>query len=891
MKKTAFAVCAALCVALSCAFQVQAESVYRLDATTTEGLDLTAMDGYYADRMEGPLSANVNFAGPLTVDPSVSESNPFQLIGNGKTITVTAADSGFHTLPLVMYNAAGKTGGSALQFNAGWIYSGGVLDVGKYNTFKFGYLNNGNCSLESSLVNVLDGGKVSGYGLVFGRNHNLHMSVTNGASITAEYYVRIGEQTTALDSPLTAFLGITNATVKAGRHQNIADGKAFVLMGGARTADNTTENCRVVIGPGGLLEATTVVHHGGGRSAIVFDGGKYKSTGDSSAALFHSYGFYSDGSAHWPSPHIVVHGINGNPIDVEISTNRVLASGASGDSRRVYLTGDGGFVKRGTGTLIFTRKGLATCDYTGPTTIYGGGIVVTNSVFKPGRGELTVASGAFLDLNGFDVEFSGAVGDGVVSNGSDRASTLALGWDNADSLFNIAVSNDVSVMKIGTGTLTVGPKAADFAGNLVITGGVVNFAAGVAMTNLDTVTISRGATLDVRGRTFACRNLVKAGTLLTDDDTTMLFISDGDANFGGFPLQGTLVKGGTGTMSIYGDGDTNCNVVVEGGTLLVRPLAYGGKYFKVNVFKTSESVTDGTAWHKYIGEFSLYDAAGNRVNAHAYTYNERPRVGQYNGVGGVANASGLAEWEVALATSGFTNYDEGHGPDKALDGDPATYHDNMSWWGAEAFMFRMPASVADVVGYTFTTYAGGTKGQSRPVQWKIYGSEDGVNWTTLADNSIDWSDETAREALLAATPGTASTEYNNGVPYTFDTMPGGDVMPFGPDGTVTVSGGGTLEFSSSTMRLPSLTVDCSKGGGTIRNFTPAENGVLRLYNLPQEALHGQYALPVAIADVITPNVFKTWRVFIGDSLCEYVQVGVRDGHLVLCGLGMTIIFR
>ena len=869
-------------------YTVQAESVYRLDATTTEGIDLTAMAGYYADRMEGP-SSNINFSGPLTVDPSVSESNPFQLIGNGKQIAVTASGSGFHTLPLMMYNAAGKTATSTLQFNAG-TYSGGFLDVGKYNIFKYAYFSNGNNFLDSSVVNVHDGGKIVCYGLAFSRDRNLHMSVTDGAAIEATY-VQIGRQTKALDSPLTAFLGITNATFNASKSQtlDISNGKAFTLMYNVVATDNTTENCRVVLGSGGLLETTMVFHHGGGRSAIVFDGGRYKSTGTS--ALFYVYG-YSSVNTKWVSPHIIVQGVNGNPIDVEISTNRVLASGSSGDDRRVYLTGDGGFVKRGAGTLIFTRKGLATCDYTGPTTIYGGGIVVTNSVFKPGRGELTVASGAFLDLNGFDVEFSGAVGDGVVSNGSERASTFALGWNNADSQFNIAVSSDVSVMKTGTGTLTVGPKAADFAGNLVVTGGVVKLAAGVAMTNLATVTISPGTTLDIRGATFACRNLVKMGKLLADGDTSLTVKADADANYGGFPLPGTLVKEGSGTLSVYGDGNVDCDVAVEGGTLVVRPLAYGGKYFKVNVFKTSESVSPGTAWHKYIGEFSLYDAAGNRVNAHEYTYNERPKGGS-GGIGGVANASGLAEWEVALATSGYTYYDEGQGPDKALDGDPATCHDNTSWWGSEAFMFRMPASVADVAGYTFTTYDGGSGGQSRPVQWKIYGSEDGVNWTTLADNSIDWSDVTAREALLAATPSTRGTEYNNGIPYTFDAMPGGDVMPLGADGTVTVSGGGTLEFSSSTMRLPSITVDCAKAEGTIRNFTPAENGVLRLYNLPQDALSGgQYALPVAVADVASPGIFKTWRVFIGDSLCEDVKVVVRDGHLVLrYAQGLMIMIR
>ena len=170
-----------------------AESVYRLDASTTTGLDLTAMEGYYHDRMEGPLSANVDFSGPLTVDPSVSAENPFQLIGNGYRIYLRATGTGFHALPLKMYNAPGKTGETRLMFPSasGGVYSGASLDIGKYNMVYFD-INNGH--VESGVVNVHDGGSIqnnSGYTLNFGRNTQSAVSVTSGASINGTLGVRL----------------------------------------------------------------------------------------------------------------------------------------------------------------------------------------------------------------------------------------------------------------------------------------------------------------------------------------------------------------------------------------------------------------------------------------------------------------------------------------------------------------------------------------------------------------------------------------------------------------------------------------------------------------------------------------------------------------------------
>ena len=125
---------------------------------------------------------------------------------------------------------ARRPSGKVTKRRAGGAYSGGSLDVGKYNTFQYGWVNSGNCYLDSSRVNVHDGGKIKCYGLAFGRDRNLHMSVTNGASIEASYYVQIGRQTKALDSPLTAFLGISNATFNAGATLDVSNGSHVTLF-------------------------------------------------------------------------------------------------------------------------------------------------------------------------------------------------------------------------------------------------------------------------------------------------------------------------------------------------------------------------------------------------------------------------------------------------------------------------------------------------------------------------------------------------------------------------------------------------------------------------------------------------------------------------------------
>ena len=510
--------------ALSLVYAASAQSIYQIAGNETT-IDLTAMSGYYADRMYGPSSRNFQFSGTFICDPSVSAENPFQLIGNGRQFEILAATTGFETVPLKLYNAEGITATSTFKMSRG-TYSGGSLDIGQYNKFQHTYnagWGGGEGVFLTSTINVHDGGQLftTDSRLCFAVNMPATISVTNGASISASAGIRLGMQNQSVSTPVTVFLGITNGTVTAGGTAP-NDGKAFTIM--YNGANGGVENTRVVIGgESGLLQANCISHYSAGNSRISFDGGSYKPTSESaSLPLFHVRGYNNWASTKYPEPHMTVEGINGHPIDVENALDRDLSGGSNSGNRQINFTGTGGFTKRGAGLLTFNRlNNKSTCDYTGPTAVLGGGLLVTDAAFKPGRGALTIADGAFLDLNSFNAEFSGAAGSGLVSNRSETVSTLTLGYGNADSTLTVEIGERVNVVKTGTGTLTVSGAALAATCDLTIEAGMVVFAGHSS--SYGTVRVKSGATLDTTGTNFSCSRISRepGGTVLPPGATVV----------------------------------------------------------------------------------------------------------------------------------------------------------------------------------------------------------------------------------------------------------------------------------------------------------------------------------------------------------------------------------
>ena len=110
------------------------------------------------------------------------------------------------------------------------------------------------------------------------------------------------------------------------------------------------------------------------------------------------------------------------------------------------VVADGGFTKRGTGTLVLSGANT----FTGPTRVEGGVLSVTSG--EAVSSDIAVSDGAALDLGGFSVSVGKIAASGLVRNGSLTV-TGAIAAADAESM--LAVDGD----------LTLAPGVAvDFAG-------------------------------------------------------------------------------------------------------------------------------------------------------------------------------------------------------------------------------------------------------------------------------------------------------------------------------------------------------------------------------------------------------------------------------------------
>ena len=717
--------------------------------------------------------------------------------------------------------------------------------------------------------------------------------------LTGNFY--LGNQVSPGYSTMTSRLSLTNSSLTCTTFYTGYDG--------AGNSDLDNERCTVDLGPGSVISNNVFKHYATPYARIDFRGGRLVSLGTSDRIFTVSGHTYAGG---WPNTGIILKGCDA-PIDVEINNDRMLVAGNA--SRRLNLRGNGGFIKRGTGLLKWgwhtegSNNGFInrTVDYSGDTIVKAGGIrVSTYSTAEKAQvandtspnSTLVVEDGASFDVNGEKVNFLGVSGGGLVTNGAATAGTFVL-CAKGDGVYAPAkVGGLFNVVKVGNDT-TLTASDTTVPGLFAVSNGMAKVTAGTALT-ADVVRVCSGATLDVRGATLVCRTLdvEKGGTFLSDGQTHLdaeLATDEPLTCFGGlYAGSGTFKKSGAGALTMYGTCEKNGGrVEVDEGSVLVKaqPL-FTGKYFRF-VFKQTAVTSD--VHYVNIGEMSLYDVAGIRINKGPYTYN---RI-QYPGttgqqVDGIVDGSVLAEKEVAVWGKGsnyfMSHYDNG-GPDMLFDGNPETpFTPNWTWRNSGA-VFRLPDDAPAVLGYTFTTDK--TPG-NRIVNWLVYGSADGKNWVELDVVTNDWKSAEAREAAVAATPSTAKTEYNGGFPYLLNKLSATadyDYAPFGISGTVAVANDASLDLEAAAMQIGRLEVDCTAGSGSITRFTPAADGALYLVNVPAGQELVGYEPPIAIGAIGDDANFRTWKVYVGGVERNDLRVRWRNGKLTILAKGLYLFVR
>ncbi len=295
----------------------------------------------------------------------------------------------------------------------------------------------------------------------------------------------------------------------------------------------------------------------------------------------------------------------------DIDNSGVLKVG-EGDLENT-LSGSGSLVKTGTGELTLSGGN----DYSGGTTIIGGtltadhadslgsGDIDNSGVLKVGDGELKntlFGSGSLvktgtgeLTLNG-DNDYSGGttIDDGVL---------IA---DNADSLGTGAVANN-GVLQVGEGELK---------NTLSGTGSLVKIGTGELTLNGDN-DYSGGTTITGGTLIAASVNALGSGDI---DNSGVLQVGEGELKntlFG----SGSLVKTGTGELTLSGDNTYSGGTTISGGTLIAA---------NVNALGSGDIDNSGTLILDANGAFELANvtthsgattalAAGSTLDAGQFT--------------------------------------------------------------------------------------------------------------------------------------------------------------------------------------------------------------------------------------------------------------------------------
>ncbi len=280
-------------------------------------------------------------------------------------------------------------------------------------------------------------------------------------------------------------------------------------------------------------------------------------------------------------------------------------------------TGGGALSLTKSGAGILTLSG--TNSYTGITTISAGTLALTNgsAILDTGAVVLANTVGATLLLNASETIGSLAGGGTSGGNVTLQGFTLTSGGANTDTTYSGVISGSGSLVKTGSGTLTLA-NANLYAGSTAIKNGVISLGISNALPTSTILTLGDGTTnasgvLRLNGFTQSLAGLAIAGTgtgnrIVNGSATALnltLNVASSSSFSGSFGGSGTnennlgLIKSGAGVLTLSGSSTYTGTTSISNGTLSVSSLIAGG-----NLGSAVTAVVLGDATNKGILSYS-----------------------------------------------------------------------------------------------------------------------------------------------------------------------------------------------------------------------------------------------------------------------------------------------
>jgi autotransporter-associated beta strand protein len=327
------------------------------------------------------------------------------------------------------------------------VQNGGTLGVGVNGHGRFAA---DGVALDAARMHI-------GYG---GNSTGLFSQSTGTVALAAESYV--GADTGTGELIVTGGTFIVNADLRVAGNPNYATlGTTRVQTRGAVTVSNallrcntlnltpwwptdgtakTIEAAQVNILDGATVEVNTFTKNDDPIATLRFGGGTLKARANHVTFL----------NAVQASGTLNVVADEGRFIAIDSQAYTVAVTNHPGT---VAFTGPGGLKKLGSGALVYAPD---RSEYTGDTVIDGGALRLAGSELIPhgaGAGDVRIASGAVLDLNGKSETVNRLVGDGRVLS-TNAPATLGVLADSSDDIWERAwLGGSIALEKLGAGTL------------------------------------------------------------------------------------------------------------------------------------------------------------------------------------------------------------------------------------------------------------------------------------------------------------------------------------------------------------------------------------------------------------------------------------------------------
>lgn len=552
-------------------------------------IDNGGANGVYGDAGDGVVSLSKGGAGLLVL----SGVNTF----TGNTFINTG------TLQISAENNLGAASNDV-------IFGGGILSV----TSGFTASTGKTFTVTSDLTGTLD--IASGQTLTLGNATNV---LTSGNTASALY--KTGAGSLVMESANAGFDGVIQ--LDAG----------IVELRHAQALGDSTNRGRIILNTGTLNlrnDANTSFSNDVTVTASsTVDVGRLSGT---SPAVTHTLGALSIGANT-----LSITGSNGAALNfgAVTLTGNATFNPTSADVSLGAVSGSFGFTKTGGGVLVLNGAS----NYTGATTINAGTMRLGVAGGVPVTSLVTVASGAFFDLNNLSATIGSLSGAGNVTLGTG---TLTTGANHSSTTFSGMVSGTGGLTKTGSGIFTLSGANA-YTGATAITAGTLRLSVAGGIPATSTVSVESGATFDLNNFNAAIGSLsgtgsvtLGSGTLTTGGDHTSTSFSGLISGTGG------LTKTGSGVFTLSGSHTFTGITSVTSGVLAVQNFsALGG-------VSGGTVVTSGA---------ELRLLGGISVGAEPLTLNGTGIAGE----GALRVLSGMASWSggITLASSSSIGVDAG----------------------------------------------------------------------------------------------------------------------------------------------------------------------------------------------------------------------------------------